>query len=239
MKSFKCFYSVLLFAVALNFVCSESPMQSQPPQPEPGPPSLPNFSLINFTFPANAPDVVSMRNGEALGDLAFALQMFDLAKGKTPAGKHPDWEWKTDLTPYQVTIQAHRLNGEAVAWQLRMDGGPQQGGGLILINWLAAEGTIQSEGSIGSFKMYITNTTILSAETSWSRAGDGALRIESEKSQQQFSYTIDPDNSGGFLITDANGMKTFEANWDSSGAGSWIVYDPATGLQVDSGSWTA
>ena len=161
--------------------------------------------------------------------------MFKVAKGIPPSGKHPDCEWKSEFTPNQVTIKAIRVNGETVAWELRLDGGAAQSG-PVLINWLAAEGTIQSDGSTGSFKMYTTNTTSLSAETAWSKRDNGVLNIVSEKNRQKFSYSINLDNSGNFLITDANGMKTFEATWNTSGAGSWISYDPSTGQQTGNGA---
>ncbi|MFQ5627801.1 MAG: hypothetical protein ACE5I1_03495 [bacterium] len=44
------------------------------------------------------------------------------------------------------------------------------------------------------------------------------------------------DGSGDIIIAQ-NSVTIYEANWTAAG-GSWISYDPNTGQQTNSGSWT-
>lgn len=215
-----------------TFSCKKS---STPPELPPGPPLLLSLSVVDISVPANAPANVRTLIGEGLRDLSTARQFFDLAKGKTPQGVHPTWSWKTELAPYQITIQATRTNDETVAWELRMSG---QGGGVPLNNWLAVEVTATADAKSGTFKYYVVNTQTISAEGNWLINAQNVKTINVQTNGKNFMFASNADKSGSFEVRDVNAKKTFEASWDTSGAGTWTEYDPVSGQVTDSGTWS-
>lgn len=214
------------------FSCRKS---STSPELPPGPPLLLSLSVVDISVPANAPANVRTLVGEGLRDLSTARQFFDLAKGKAPQGVHPTWSWRTELAPYQITIQATRNNDETVAWELRMNG--QAGGSVSLNNWLAAEVTAAAEAKSGTFKYYVLNTTTLSSEGNWRIDAQNAKTINVQTNGKNFAYLSNADRSGNFQVQDMNGRKTFEASWDTNGAGMWAEYDPISGQVTGNGTW--
>lgn len=232
MRRYRSLALLLLYLVSFTS-CKKS---STSPELPLGPPLLLSLSAVDISVPTNATANVKMLVGEGLRDLSTARQFFDLAKGKTSQGVHPTWSWRTELTPYQITIQATRNNDETVAWELRMNG--QAGGSVTLNNWLAVEITAAADAKSGVFKYYVVNTQSISAEGDWIIDAQNVKTINVQTNGKNFAYLSNADRSGNFQVQDLNGRKTFEASWDTSGAGSWAEYDPSSGQVTDSGTWT-
>lgn len=232
MKRYRSLALLLLYLVSFT----SRKKSSTSPELPPGPPLLLSLSVVDISVPANAPANVRTLIGEGLRDLSTARQFFDLAKSKAPQGVHPIWSWRTELTPYQITIQATRTNDETVAWELRMNG--QAGGSVSLNNWLAAEVTATADAKSGTLKYYVLNTTASSSEGNRLINAQNAKTIHVQTNGKNFAYLSNADTSGNFQVQDMNGRKTFEASWDTSGAGTWAEYDPSNGQVTNSGTWS-
>lgn len=110
-------------------------------------------------------------------------------------------------------------------------------------NWTALSGTESSDGKSGSWTIYYTNTDTPEAVASWSTGGSGNLTgtvlVYNTSGTQtgKWIFTDNADNSGE-LKTYSGSVLTWDIKWSSNGSGTWVEYDPYTGAEVNSGSWS-
>lgn len=228
-------YSVPLLCLALA-ACRESPSRPELP---PGPPQIPDRATIQIRKPANAPSEVLHFYREAYADLSVCSDLLETVKGQDPQGKHPDWSWRADFNPWQLIVKARVFEEDSVWWEIRLDGSG-------LEQWLQSGGITNRSSTYGSWEIYEFARSNAVAKVTWIRDEGDSLRIRTQlfegetvdRSADHLELTGSPDGSGN-LVVERGGVKIFEAQWDSSGAGSWTSWDAVTGNQTGSGTWPA
>lgn len=200
-------------------------------------PKLPTADRFTLKVPANAPTEVQLIGQTVNAMVSIGFAYLNAAATQEPTGSNGTWEWKATSQGLTVTIKATYDEAEkVVSWSVTIDGTDQQSG-QTFNNWVAMNGTSDMEGASGHIYIYSPNSTTVASEVTWTTNND-ELQFTITSEGTTWQAVVKSDGSGS-ITTMTNGKKTFEASWDASGAGTWASYDPTTGEQTGSGSWTS
>lgn len=215
--------------------------------PKHDPPNLPAEESVVVNLPQNAPQQVRDYYGQVDRPFKTALEHSTRIKGMKPVNNQATWTW-TFLPGGAglpaVTLKAVALPGDTIHWTISWNGDV---GGVVINNWVSAEGKTTSDGKYGDWKFYVFNTSSLDRTAAWRKSDDGVLTINAAHQRApgpaddvsaNFGFLLlgNPDGSGVLQVSQ-DGVKIFEAIWQASGAGIWAAYDASTGQQIDGGAW--
>lgn len=229
--------ALLLTAVLPFWACGEGDSGTNPEQ-EPLP-TIPSQATFTVQVPTNAPPqvkgyVLSINN---LVNAGFTW--ITAAANHQPSGSGGQYEWKATVYGVSVSLKAvvNRTTSE-VQWTLTLDG-TDQISGTTYNNWVAMTGTTDLQAKNGQVTLYEINTSDVAGQLAWTTRDNGERTINATSPDgSSWAVNLASDGSGSLVVMQY-GNKVFEASWDSNGAGTWASYDPFTGQQTGSGSWSA
>ena len=226
---------ISLLALIFSSCSSNSPNS---PEDQNKPPAIPSTSNLKVTVPQNAPAELQLGAQTANALLTFGLNTWLNSIANTqPSGGNGNWQWTVTAQGITVTLKAVEGSDGSVSWTLTLNGTDPQTGDTYN-NWVAMTGTTSADGKSGSFTIYEENSTTVAVTATWStnEAGTTTVTIETPDGDS-WAITSNADGSGTMVIKE-NGKKTYEASWNSASAGTWTSYNPETGEQTGSGSWS-
>ncbi len=201
-------------------------------------PELPDLNKLRINVPQGAPPQVQ---GIALAVNSFISMGYGWlgpAYGKSPTGSDGTYEWKVTDRTLTITVRAVVQSDGSAKWTVTLNG-TDPTTGETFNNWVAVSGSTDAKSKTGQFTIYEPNTTNVAAQINWTEDDKGNLNITMSTSEGQTWRVTSKADGSGSLVVEENGKKTFEASWTSDGSGTWASYNPDTGEQIGSGSWSS
>jgi len=157
------------------------------------------------------------------------------------SGTHSGNSWTWSYTQNGVTgTWTATSSSSGYNWNLVLNG---SNGTVTYNNWTALGGSESADGKSGNWTFYFMNTTTPEFQASWSTDSNGNLsgtvliHDSSGNLTGKEIFTNDANNSGELKIYTGN-VLTLDIKWISNGSGTWVEYDPTTGAEANSGSWS-
>ena len=143
------------------------------------------------------------------------------------------WTWIKQSSTLTATADL-TVNGSNYTLSLTFNGTyeNQNYGDAIVMS-----GTESSDGKNGSWSIA---TPAGDGELDWSTDSHGTLTgtfTSTDSDNEKDILTNKADGSGEFQEYNGSAVK-LDVTWSSNGSGQWVAYDPTTGNQIGSGSWS-
>lgn len=194
-------------------------------------PTIPDKSIIEFSYPVDAPDQVNEFLGQTVSGLSYIFLFMELLKNKTPNVSQSSYTWHGRNNSQDISLQATKTETDSIYWEYRLDGGSYE-------NWLHFSGHTSLNNQTGFWKVYQFGLSKVLMFSSWLRDQSNRLTINNyvPYNVRNFNLTVDT-NGNASLVVIGNNVRIFEADWDVSGHGSWISYNYPLGTKSENGSW--
>lgn len=232
MKKFNSLVIVLLLSLA---VTSCSKKDDNPAAPKDEPPGIPS---VSFKGPnTNSTDQWAIYTKSSVESMNAYPMMLSAFSSANPTSKDGQWRWElSPVAGFTESFTGTRNSDGSYTWVLMLNGTYE---GSTYSNWKALEGTTSSDGKSGSWKAFEDNTTVLTADYTWSTSSTGVLSgtfkgYENSVVTGKIEITNNPDNSGSLLVYNS-GELMFKSTWIANGTGQWWGYE--NGVQKTQGNW--
>ncbi len=149
------------------------------------------------------------------------------------------WTWSS--TENGITgVWTATSASSGYSWKLVLNG---SSGNTSYNNWTALTGSESSDGKSGNWTLYYLNSSEPEFAASWSTDSNGNLTgtilvyNTSGALTAKEIFTNNTDNSGELKIY-TGATLTLDIKWIANGSGTWVEYDPTSGAEINSGSWS-
>ncbi len=206
--------------------------------------TAPQLKAPQFKGPSSTSASADTSAGAQMA-LAAAAEFNALSSGfmayYVGSGTHAgnSWTWTYSDSGLVATWTA-TTSSNGYNWSLVFNG---TSGGTTYNNSTLLSGTESTDGKSGNWTFYYPNSTTPEAVANWSTDGSGNLTgtiLEYNTSgtlTAKWVFTDNVDKSGELVIYTDN-VLTWDVKWNSNGSGTWVAYDPSTGGESNSGSWS-
>jgi len=225
------FLALLLSLVAMVFSgCLE--------QNGTGSSTLPQFpTVVTFLGPSspNAPQELGTYVSQFNANTTMAFSYLTLARLQKPHTEGNTTTWTITSGQLVATIQAVK-GDDSADWTFELNGTDQSGNTYDHFQFMT--GTSTMDGKTGTLHIFDASGTEIGL-FEWSETDGGVKTADLTvygSPNTKYSLLNNADHSGSLDVFKGT-VKTYHAEWNASGAGTWQKYD-ANGSVSDSGSWS-
>jgi hypothetical protein len=177
----------------------------------------------------------------SIARLVAFTESFAPYRSMSPAKKGDTWIWLHTTGELNVALTVIAQDG-VHTWSCLYSG---KNAGAAFVDWVAWEGSTCPDGKSGMWRVYDEASPHKQSPAvafEWSTDSRGSVTatiLDFVAGVVTVSLTVagNPDGSGE--VAQYTGVcMTFKSTWSSGGAGSWWTYDPETGSETESGTWT-
>ena len=200
--------------------------------------SVPHFpTVVTFFGPSspNAPQELGTYVSQFNANTALAFSYLTLARLQTPHTEGNTTTWTITSGQLVATITAVK-NDDSADWTFELNGTDQ--GGTTYDHFQFMTGTSTMDGKSGTMHIFDASGTEIGL-FEWSETDAGVKSADLTvygSPNTRYSLVNNADHSGTLDVFEGT-TKTYHAQWNTSGAGSWEKYN-ADGSVADSGSWS-
>ncbi|MEW5798853.1 MAG: hypothetical protein AB1728_07575 [Bacteroidota bacterium] len=243
MKKYIAYFVSFVVAASTLFIVGCDKEENNPSgNSAPKKPTAPQVTVSGPNTTSNDPYALTAKSYAQM----FSNIAMQFAPMQSQTGTQNGNVWVFEYTAGTLTIKysATENSDGSVLWTITLNGTEDQ---VTYNNWKAFEAFISADGKNGYWKVFVTNSTTLEGEYTWSTAANGTV------TGTIIAYTNGVETERAVIIanTDGSGELNFyqkvsgvtnlvlktKITWQTNGSGTWTTYKNDGSVEA-TGSWT-